>query len=381
MEPPASWRFWGPGDETLRGNVEEQLINPEEHMETDAGTSRIPGLAYALTDNGIELPVLDITHPQFLSSIDESRLDEVSRASMQKMLAVGQMSDAQKRTYYEQLLRSYIFGPLFVREPGDSFVSGMSTYVYKLGPNLIGGGPDRAFDRSASMDIGGVAIRMRIRDLCRLQAGAVMPQLESSPQTDLVFLNIAGGAASDSINTLILVLNKDPALLRNRRTEINVLDIETLGPHFALGCMEALQAQGHPFHGLDIAFHHISHDWQDADGLIPLLADKEDCIVTCASEGGLFEYGRDEEIERNLDVLYDYAPDGMRIAGTVVHEPTRVHPTVPAMAKAANAGLRFLGVSGLAAIVEKTGWRLESVQAENPIYAVFTLKKDRAPAV
>jgi hypothetical protein len=70
----------------------------------------------------------------------------------------------------------------------------------------------------------------------------------------------------------------------------------------------------------------------------------------------------------------------MRIAGTVVHEPTRVHPTVPAMAKAANAGLRFLGVSGLAAILAKAGWRLESAQEENPIYAVFTLKKDRVPA-
>jgi hypothetical protein len=84
MAQPASWRLWGLGeDETLRGNVEEQLVNPEEHIEIDAGTSQIPGLAYALTDSGIELPVLDITHPQFLSSIDESHLDELSRASMQ----------------------------------------------------------------------------------------------------------------------------------------------------------------------------------------------------------------------------------------------------------------------------------------------------------
>jgi hypothetical protein len=51
------------------------------------------------------------------------------------------------------------------------------------------------------------------------------------------------------------------------------------------------------------------------------------------------------------------------------------------MAKAANAGLRFLGVSGLAVIPEKTGWRLESVQEKNPIYAVFTLKKGRVPAI
>jgi hypothetical protein len=352
-------------------------MSPEKRMVTDPETSRISGLAYACTDNGIELPVLDITHPQFLSSIDEDRLDEVSTASIQKMLAMAQMSDAQKRTYYEQLLKSHIFGPVFVSDPGAHFMSGMSTYVYKLGPNLIGGRPDREFDRSASMDIGGVAMRMRIRDLCRLQAGALIPQLESSPQKSLCFMNIAGGAASDSINTLILIHNENPALLRSRKIEIHVLDIDPVGPRFAFGCIEALKTQAHHFHGLDIAFHHTAHDWKDTEELIPLLSSKRDCFVTCASEGGLFEYGTDEEIIRNLNVLYDHSPDGTRIAGTIVHETDKVHVTVPALAKASNAGLRFLGVSGLAGLLEETGWRLERVQEENPIYAVFMLKKDR----
>jgi len=351
-------------------------MNPEKRMVADPETSRIPGLAYAFSGDGIELPVLDITHPQFLSSIDESRLDEVSKASMQKMLAMGQMSDAQRGTYYAQLLKSYIFGPVFVSDPGANFMSGMSTYVYKLGPDLIGGGPDREFDRSASMDIGGVSMRMRIRDLCRLQANALIPQLEASPQGSLCFVNIAGGTASDSINTLILILKENPALVRDRKIEINLLDIDTMGPQFALGCIEALKTQTHHFHGLDIAFRHTAHDWKDTERLIPLLSNRKDYIVTCASEGGLFEYGTDEDIIRNLDVLYDHSPDGTRIAGTIVHERNKVHATVPALAKATNAGLRFLGVSGLTGVLEKTGWRLERVQEENPIYAVFTLTKD-----
>jgi hypothetical protein len=352
-------------------------MNPKEHMEMDPETGQIPGLAHAFTDNGIELAVLDITHPQFLSSIDEDHLGEVSKASIQKMLAMGEMSDAQKKTYYEQVSKSYVFGYVFVSDPGANFLSGMSTYVYKLGPNLIGGGQDREFDRSLSMDIGSVAARMRIRDLCRLQADALIPQLEASPQKNVCFINIAGGAASDSINTLILILKENPALVRSRKIEINVLDIDTISPHFALCCIEALKTQAHRFHGLDIAFHHIPHDWKDTDGLIPLLSNKKDYIVMCASEGGLFEYGMDKDIIRNLDVLYDHSPDGMRIAGTILHEPNRVDATVPAMAKATNAGLRFLGVSGLTGLLEKTGWRLESVQEKNPIYAVFLLKKDR----
>jgi len=351
-------------------------MNPDKHRDSAPETGHIPGLAYARTDNGIELQVLDITHPLFLSSIDEDHLDEVSKASLAKMLALGKMPDAQRRMYYEQLAKSHIFGYVFVSDPAARFMSGMSTYAYKLGPNLIGGGPDREFDRSASMDMGGVAMRMRIRDLCQLQAGAVIPQLESSPQKDLCFINIGGGAASDSINTLNLILKENPSLVRRRKIEINVLDIDTMGPRFALGCIEALKVEGQPFHGLDVTCHHILHDWRDTDGLMRLLSNRRDCVVLCASEGGLFEYGTDEGILRNLNVLYDHSPHDMRIAGTVVHEPNKVHATVPALAKATNAGLRFLGVGGLKGLLEKTGWRLERVQEKNPIYAVFTLKKD-----
>jgi len=34
--------------------------------------NKLPGLSYLFTINGIELPVLDITHPDFISSIDEN---------------------------------------------------------------------------------------------------------------------------------------------------------------------------------------------------------------------------------------------------------------------------------------------------------------------
>ena len=35
---------------------------------------KIPGVFYALTENGMELPVLDITHPLFIESINEEKL-------------------------------------------------------------------------------------------------------------------------------------------------------------------------------------------------------------------------------------------------------------------------------------------------------------------
>jgi hypothetical protein len=47
----------------------------------EEGKERIRGLAYARTDNGLELPVVDITHPLFISSIDEESLDELRKNS------------------------------------------------------------------------------------------------------------------------------------------------------------------------------------------------------------------------------------------------------------------------------------------------------------
>ena len=37
--------------------------------------SKIAGISYAFTKDGIELPVIDITHPLFISSIDEEKLE------------------------------------------------------------------------------------------------------------------------------------------------------------------------------------------------------------------------------------------------------------------------------------------------------------------
>lgn len=343
-------------------------------------SDRIPGLAYTFTENGIELPVLDITHPQFIASIDEGRLADMSKESAKKVKALSEMSDDQKKTHREQMLRSFIFGRLFMKHPDDNFLNGMSTYIYKLGPHLIGGGEDREMDRRISMGIGGVAIRMRIRDLCRLQTDALIPRLKLFPRKDLCFISIAGGAASDSINTLILILQENPTLLENRKIEINVLDIDTLSPHFARRCLEVFKMKTHPFSNLDIAFNHLGNDWKNTDGLIQLLSNRKECIVMCTSEGGLFEYGADEDILRNLKALYDHSPDDTRVAGTFIHDLEKVDPTVPAMTIAAHSGLRFLGLHGLSSLLEKTGWTLETRQVKNPIYGIFTLRKNKAHA-
>gem|GEM_PF-483344 len=335
--------------------------------------SKVSGLSYVFTDNGIELPVLDISHPLFIASIDEEGLEELCKESAQKAKGFKEMPDAQKKFIYE---KSYIFGRTFHKDPTATYLSGMSTFMLKLGPHLIGEGEERNIDRMLSMGVSSIAARMRLRDICKLQADALIPQLMEYPQKELCFINIAGGAASDSINTLILIMKENQALLKNRKIEINVFDIDTDSPHFAQRSIEALKAPEAHFYGLDISFNHIKYNWVDTRELINILAKKRDCIMTCSSEGGLFEYGSDEEIINNLNSLYDNSPGDMQMIATVIHDIDTVDPTIPAMAEESGSSLRFLGTEGLKRILKKTKWKLEGIKDKNPIYVIFTLMKD-----
>ena len=216
-----------------------------KNMNSIPEKNKVSGLSYVYTDCGLELPVLDITHPLFTASINEESLEALCKESAQRAKSMKEMPGAQKMAIAE---KSYIFGRHFHKDPTATYLSGMSTYMLKLGPNLIGGGEERNIDRMISMGVISVAARMRLRDICRLQTNALVPRLMASPGKELCLINIAGGAASDSINTLILVLEENQSLLKNRKIEINLFDIDIDSPDFAGRCIEALKAPGCHFH-------------------------------------------------------------------------------------------------------------------------------------
>jgi hypothetical protein len=344
-----------------------------KNMNTIPEKNKVPGLSYVFTDCGLELPVLDITHPLFTASINEEGLEALCKESAQRAKSMKEMPAAQKMVIAE---RSYIFGKYFHKDPTATYLSGMSTYMLKLGPGLMGGGEERNIDRMIAMGVVSIAARMRLRDICRLQANALVPQLTTSPGKELCLINIAGGAATDSINTLILVMAEDQSLLKNRKIEINVFDIDSDSPNFARRCLDALKAPGNHFHGLDISFNHIKYNWADTGDLIAVLAKKRDCVLTGTSEGGLFEYAGDEEIISNLGAIYENSPADVQFSGSVIHDIDTVDPTMAAMAEETRGSLYLRGIKGLETILEKTKWKPDKTPDKNPVYGVFTLKKE-----
>jgi hypothetical protein len=339
--------------------------------------NKIPELSYAYTLNGVELPVLDITHPLFNASIDVAKLKEMLRKS--EKTAGNTATKFINMPYYLKkflIKRSFIMSELLQEQSDHVFLTGLSTLMLKLGPNLIGKGRKRFLDRLSSKGIGGIVLRMRVRDLCKCQAKAMISLLMRSHEKDICFINIAGGAASDSINTLFLILQENPSLLKNRKIEINILDIDTYGPAFAERCLTALKAPGARFSDLSISFRHIHYDWQSTGKLEELLTERKEWVQICSSEGGLFEYASDEVIVKNLNALYNNSTEDIIFAGSLLRDIKTVDPSIIAALKISKSiKLRLLGIEGLKSIIEKSKWKLDNVTENNPRYLVFVLKK------
>jgi hypothetical protein len=336
--------------------------------------NKISGISYAFTDDGIELPVLDITHPLFISTIDEDVF---------KSLSVRAAHEAEQIKNSPFSITKIIAN--FVKTK-NTYLSGMRTLTMKLGPNLLQGRKgefwhklgklaSKKFFMAMIMRLNAIAMRMRLRDICKYQSEILIPQLRKSPQKSLCFINIAGGAASDTINTLILIQKKEPLLLKERNIEINILDIDTYGPNFAKQCIEALKEPNAYFHGLDISFRHIQHNWSNTQKLSDLLSERKDWIQIYASEGGLFEYGSYQEIIENLNIVYDNSVDDMQIVGTLLFDKDSINPAMIELGKITGVTTSLIGIEGLKGILKNTNWILDRITNDGTMYFIFTLIK------
>ena len=339
--------------------------------------NKIPELSYAITTNGIELAVLDITHPLFISSIDETKLKEILskvEKTADKNAEKFNNMPAFMKSFFSK--RSFVMSELLQESNANEYLTGISTLMLKLGPNLIGKGKKRFFDRISSRGIGGIVLRMRVRDISKIQAEALIPLLTESHDRNLCFINIAGGAASDSINALFLIQQMNPSLLRNRKIEINVLDIDRFGPAFADRCITALKAPGGRFYNMDVSFNHIHYDWNNTQKIKELLSERNEWLQICSSEGGLFEYCSDEVIFQNLKTIHENSASDIIIAGSLMHDIETIdRGAIAALKISTSIKPRFLGIDGLKSIIEKNKWNLSSIISGNPRYLIFKLDK------
>ncbi|MEO7108950.1 MAG: hypothetical protein ABI183_00815 [Polyangiaceae bacterium] len=314
-------------------------------------TQKKPGIFYALTDEGIELPVIDITHDTFAVSLTETDRDELLLQFLKEQEPLLQMNPWIRNALLRVVLRGSILAKA-IRQSRRSYLSGLGTYLLKLGPGHMGAAYAKPIDIRIAASLPALGARIRLQDVAHLLADTLRPMLDAQPGARVHFIDIAGGPAIDALNAAILVRSA----LSGHSVEIRVLDFDAAGPSFGKRALEALRAADAPLHGVDISLKHQFYDWNEAKTLRDRLGDL-DGIAIGSSEGGLFEYGSDDIILANLGALRDLTPKNFAIAGSVTRndEPAKV------MLATGNAALQPRGIDAFRALVARAGWKVTTV--------------------
>jgi hypothetical protein len=324
------------------------------------------GVLSAMTGDGVSLAVIDVTHPAFAVAPTDTEIEAMSH---QFVLESGQRQEIPAAL--REALQQSMLGRGLMAASG-TFLSGMNTYLLKLGPENLGA-EAHPLDRRIAASFPALVTRLRLQDMARLLGDALSRGAAARPHRPLALVNIGGGPAADSWNALIHLNAEHPDLLAGRTIAIIVLDQDVHGPAFGGRAVETLRAPGAPLGGLDVGFRHVSYQWSDANRLRQALDDLRAADALCAisSEGALFEYGSDTDIVANLQALHaGTAPDAI-----VVGSVTRDDEPLRALPRTDRAATRPRTLEGFRSLAEHAGWSVQRVIERPFSYNVRLMKQ------
>lgn len=326
------------------------------------------GVHYALTPEGIELPIVDVTHPAFAMSVTSAEQEERVQAFIKETRQFERIPRLIRNLLLRLTLRGSVLGR-GIQQSSGGFMSGIDTYLLKLGPEMLGDTYAKPVDRKIAASLPALGVRLRMQDIAQMMSDCLLDRLLSDAIRPLHFLNIAGGPAIDSLNALILLNQKAPHALAGRTISIDVLDLDDAGPKFGEAALQALSEKGGPLHGLRCTFRHMHYNWANPADLHSLLNELRDsnALTLCSSEGGLFEYGSDQEILANLRALR-----ASQTVFAVVGSVTRADETTRLLHQSGGAAVYCRGLLAFSALVQKAGWKVMR-SVERPISDQFVL--------
>ena len=344
-----------------RNAVPDPKLRPEVNKRS--------GVFYAFTRDGVELPVVDVTHPVFAISITGSEQKMMVEKFLRDGVPLAKLPKPLRQLALRFLLRQSVLAQ-GIDQARDSFMSGMQTYLLKLGPQMLGNAYSKPIDRQIASALPSFCVRLRLQDVAELMADTLTPLLNEDARRPLRFVNIAGGPAMDSLNSIILINRQNADILAQRAIEIDVLDLDESGPAFGQAALAALLQSNGPLRGLRITFRHLPYNWARVEDLAGLTRRTrlDNPLTICSSEGGLFEYGSDEEIVSNLEVLRRQQ-DVVAVTGSV----TRADEPTQQMRKATTPKTRRRGLAAFRDLIRPAGWMIDRV-IERPFSDQVVLK-------
>jgi hypothetical protein len=333
---------------------------------SNSASAEPSAVLYVSLADGRRLPVVDVAHPAFAVRISDADLEAQADAFERESGPARELPPAIRAALAQSTL-----GAAIIASSG-TYLAGLPTYVFKLGPEHLGS-CDSPLDRRLAASFPALTMRIRLQDMVRQLAGGLRGALQRSPAArPLLLVNIAGGAAADSWNALMHLRREQDGSLDGRPVTIVVLDADTEGPAIGAAAVRALQGSGAILEGLDLTYRHISYDWSNAGSLERTLRDlgAGDAICGLSSEGGLFEYGSDADIVSNLRAFHSGASADAVVAGTVTHDSERARR----LGKRSGAATIPRSLAAFSQLANLGGWVVESA-IERPFSRHVRLKR------
>lgn len=302
---------------------------------------------FAVAPDGTRLPVIDITNPAFAVADSPAEIAELGRQALREEEALGPVQWFFVGLMMKLLARR---SPLIaaVQAANSSYMSGIHTYVLKLGPDNLVPPYDGEIDRRVAASATVTGMRVRLKQVATLLAEALGERLTAAPGAPVEILEIAGGPSSATLNALLLLEQRGE--LAGHRVTVTIYDVDEAGPAFARQMLETLR--GGPLAGRDIELVHVAGNWSDTAALGRVLdAVPDGTIVAATSEGGLFEYGSDADIAGVMAVL-------ARRVDIVTGSVTRNDALNQKMRRHSAARVIMRGLERFGALVAPAGYRI-----------------------
>jgi len=317
---------------------------------------RIPGVRYAMTQQGVELPVIDVTHPSFAVDDSEAVIRDLREHASAETLQWSRNPRWLQRLLMFLVVRKSVL-MRGMRSSEGTFLSGMNTYLLKLPPAHLASSFATPTDRRIASKAPLMDVRLRLQIMADLLAEKLCCDLEKAAAGAPVFLlNIAGGPAMDSLNALILARQASVASLSSHPIQIDVLDSHDEAPRFGRNALDSLKALTGPLAGLNASFAHQHYDWNKPESLREIFNRlPAEAISLGSSEGGLFHYATDDVIRSNLEALRGCTGNKFSFSGSLTPDT----PINRASLAFSGAAVRFFHPDVFESLVRETGWRID----------------------
>ena len=197
-------------------------------------------ILYAYLHESMNLPIIDVENPAFNLSSDELKNTEYK---------VKKPNIIQK-ILFRFIGRKSILAKI-ISSSNSTYVSGIGTYMLKIGAENLDKEYFNDIDKSIASSLPCLSARLRLQE-CSYLIYESIEELLRNNKRNLYLLNIAGGVAFDSINSLMIMKRKNPELLSQIKTKILVLDITDEGIDFAKKSITVLSDNNQIFNDMDL---------------------------------------------------------------------------------------------------------------------------------